>query len=130
MSCFFFQAEDGIRVGHVTGVQTCALPISMFFGAVTLLLVFVASSVGDSYAREAWPDRLHALDFVRRLTIVNPYVGSAIWNGFGVAGVRLALSGIALGAPGSASTLGGGLLPGLSYRPVMCSTGGATAVSP
>src|SRR5690625_7741071 len=31
MSCqlifFFFQAEDGIRDGHVTGVQTCALPI-------------------------------------------------------------------------------------------------------
>src|SRR5207253_4520017 len=23
----FFQAEDGIRDGHVTGVQTCALPI-------------------------------------------------------------------------------------------------------
>src|SRR5690625_278444 len=28
---FFFQAEDGIRGGHVTGVQTCALPISYFF---------------------------------------------------------------------------------------------------
>src|SRR5689334_8362820 len=26
--CFFFQAEDGIRGGTVTGVQTCALPIS------------------------------------------------------------------------------------------------------
>src|SRR6266481_2421786 len=25
---FFFQAEDGIRAGTVTGVQTCALPIS------------------------------------------------------------------------------------------------------
>ena len=25
---FFFQAEDGIRDKHVTGVQTCALPIS------------------------------------------------------------------------------------------------------
>src|SRR5699024_11514006 len=25
---FFFQAEDGIRVRNVTGVQTCALPIS------------------------------------------------------------------------------------------------------
>src|SRR5690606_40821200 len=25
---FFFQAEDGIRGFHVTGVQTCALPIS------------------------------------------------------------------------------------------------------
>src|SRR5690606_39796229 len=24
---FFFQAEDGIRAFHVTGVQTCALPI-------------------------------------------------------------------------------------------------------
>src|SRR5215510_15531762 len=23
----FFQAKDGIRYGHVTGVQTCALPI-------------------------------------------------------------------------------------------------------
>src|SRR5690606_40444120 len=25
--CVFFQAEDGIRDFHVTGVQTCALPI-------------------------------------------------------------------------------------------------------
>src|SRR5687768_18608474 len=28
MMCLFFQAEDGIRVVAVTGVQTCALPIS------------------------------------------------------------------------------------------------------
>src|SRR5205823_12216193 len=27
--CFFFQAEDGIRDKLVTGVQTCALPISL-----------------------------------------------------------------------------------------------------
>src|SRR5215208_7592781 len=27
MLFFFFQAEDGIRDGHVTRVQTCALPI-------------------------------------------------------------------------------------------------------
>src|SRR5207249_8620843 len=27
ISCFFFQAEDGIRDRNVTGVQTCALPI-------------------------------------------------------------------------------------------------------
>ena len=27
-SFFFFQAEDGIRDWSVTGVQTCALPIS------------------------------------------------------------------------------------------------------
>ena len=28
---FFFQAEDGIRDDLVTGVQTCALPISVIF---------------------------------------------------------------------------------------------------
>src|SRR5690554_8144924 len=28
MFIFFFQAEDGIRDADVTGVQTCALPIS------------------------------------------------------------------------------------------------------
>src|SRR5690606_39376179 len=27
---FFFQAEDGIRAFHVTGVQTCALPICRY----------------------------------------------------------------------------------------------------
>src|SRR5438093_12251209 len=30
---FFFQAEDGIRDWSVTGVQTCALPISQSVGA-------------------------------------------------------------------------------------------------
>src|SRR5690606_41151275 len=30
---FFFQAEDGIRDFHVTGVQTCALPISVLTSA-------------------------------------------------------------------------------------------------
>src|SRR6266542_4510846 len=32
---FFFQAEDGIRYATVTGVQTCALPIS-FYRATSL----------------------------------------------------------------------------------------------
>src|SRR5207245_5517431 len=30
---FFFQAEDGIRDATVTGVQTCALPISILSAA-------------------------------------------------------------------------------------------------
>src|SRR5438309_3475972 len=34
---FFFQAEDGIRDGTVTGVQTCALPICV--GQVSRVLV-------------------------------------------------------------------------------------------
>src|SRR2546429_6407174 len=31
---FFFQAEDGIRDVAVTGVQTCALPISLLAGQI------------------------------------------------------------------------------------------------
>src|SRR5689334_24554502 len=34
---FFFQAEDGIRDGTVTGVQTCALPIFLDSGEVVEL---------------------------------------------------------------------------------------------
>src|SRR6266700_6538233 len=34
---FFFQAEDGIRDFHVTGVQTCALPISIFVATYELI---------------------------------------------------------------------------------------------
>src|SRR5689334_23652108 len=46
---FFFQAEDGIRVGTVTGVQTCALPI---------------------YLREAGRRRLRAAGARHRLRVV------------------------------------------------------------
>src|SRR5205823_11890518 len=35
---FFFQAEDGIRDKLVTGVQTCALPISWYAAVLTRLL--------------------------------------------------------------------------------------------
>src|SRR5260370_5374054 len=39
---FFFQAEDGIRDSSVTGVQTCALPISAFLreGAFQVPVLF------------------------------------------------------------------------------------------
>src|SRR5690606_33911777 len=41
--CFFFQAEDGIRFFHVTGVQTCALPIyTLVQVSVNDLLLLVA----------------------------------------------------------------------------------------
>src|SRR5438046_5511299 len=42
-TCFFFQAEDGIRDWSVTGVQTCALPI--FAGARWQKLPRVPSGV-------------------------------------------------------------------------------------
>src|SRR5690625_7561622 len=42
---FFFQAEDGIRDGHVTGVQTCALPISSTPSARSAVLTSAMLSV-------------------------------------------------------------------------------------
>src|SRR5690606_40002841 len=40
----FFQAEDGIRDFHVTGVQTCALPIT--FVALNYMLIALLGNVG------------------------------------------------------------------------------------
>src|SRR6266508_4098718 len=46
---FFFQAEDGIRDGHVTGVQTCALPIcEQQFGEYRDELLFAADTEGET----------------------------------------------------------------------------------
>src|SRR5688500_19719058 len=59
LSFFFFQAEDGIRVYKVTGVQTCALPI------LTLAALRVRGSL--LRAGRGWlePD-LHAMRQTRR----------------------------------------------------------------
>src|SRR2546422_8223290 len=43
---FFFQAEDGIRAVAVTGVQTCALPISFSR---------IRHDLGDCIRRSAYP---------------------------------------------------------------------------
>src|SRR5207237_2246754 len=40
---FFFQAEDGIRDSSVTGVQTCALPISNSFPQASFYLPIITS---------------------------------------------------------------------------------------
>src|SRR5690606_40198881 len=56
---FFFQAEDGIRDFHVTGVQTCALPILLVtpgefaraFVHVPVPRVGEQQSLGDVEAR-------------------------------------------------------------------------------
>src|SRR5437762_4106828 len=62
---FFFQAEDGIRDTSVTGVQTCALPISVS-------IIFLAASgptstpVGSSWSKKSVLKFLNATsDFFR-----------------------------------------------------------------
>src|SRR5205823_11980885 len=42
---FFFQAEDGIRDKLVTGVQTCALPISTAKNTIAPLILRMALAV-------------------------------------------------------------------------------------
>src|SRR5215510_6289325 len=48
---FFFQAEDGIRDGHVTGVQTCALPILSYAGLKSM--VFAGLGADDKRVKAA-----------------------------------------------------------------------------
>src|SRR5205085_3728279 len=48
---FFFQAEDGIRDLTVTGVQTCALPISGRAGNTEGLALDAAGVESDGYGR-------------------------------------------------------------------------------
>src|SRR5690606_40830102 len=58
---FFFQAEDGIRDFHVTGVQTCALPIfHVLFGGVWLIGGF-----GSHVSPHSSTERVRASRFVR-----------------------------------------------------------------
>src|SRR5207249_8804178 len=46
---FFFQAEDGIRDRNVTGVQTCALPISLAVVASAVVLTAASPAKADHY---------------------------------------------------------------------------------
>src|SRR5688572_33421361 len=58
---FFFRAEDGIRYLTVTGVQTCALPISQFLKAY------------NDIVRKARNNQLEVADFEgTTLSLTNP----------------------------------------------------------
>src|SRR5690606_40446278 len=46
---FFFQAEDGIRDFHVTGVQTCALPILAIAFFASLGLPGFSAFIGEAF---------------------------------------------------------------------------------
>ena len=55
-SIFFFQAEDGIRFVRVTGVKTCAVPISLLFLIGFSLMFFFLGlfRVGGGRLEERW----------------------------------------------------------------------------
>src|SRR5438094_9962929 len=61
-SLFFFQAEDGIRDRTVTGVQTCALPISRMMLRVLLPAAAPGLVAAAMFAfMTAWNDYLFAV---------------------------------------------------------------------
>src|SRR5690606_41193560 len=70
---FFFQAEDGIRDFHVTGVQTCALPISIAYEVDLFGRLSAATQAG----REGLRASAFASDAVRITliaTVVSGYI--------------------------------------------------------
>src|SRR5690606_40922494 len=71
-SFFFFQAEDGIRDFHVTGVQTCALPIwCLMPGGDHLVTVYKTRS---GWVAEADPDAVFDVGYAQeRYTVPGEY---------------------------------------------------------
>src|SRR5260370_34796159 len=57
LSYFFFQAEDGIRDSSVTGVQTCALPISI----LAAFLVYELDKKGGKNSQQSYKLGQHAV---------------------------------------------------------------------
>src|SRR3989441_9369245 len=66
---FFFQAEDGIRDKLVTGVQTCALPISQWTRYLTVLLCLF-QSYGYALFAEQLPGAVAHPGWAFRMTTV------------------------------------------------------------
>src|SRR6267154_4468654 len=70
---FFFQAEDGIRDGRVTGVQTCALPI--LFGILIGLMIGYVVALATGVLEL---DKLRAI--VSSPVLAVPSVGHLAWS--------------------------------------------------
>src|SRR2546426_7542194 len=97
---FFFQAEDGIRDYKVTGVQTCALPISSLAGGsrqvIRVVVDDLAGLASDAIVRPATTrldpttpvvrrlEQVGGKEFVGRLRLHKDLaVGSAVVTGGG-----------------------------------------------
>src|SRR5690554_7239604 len=78
---FFFQAEDGIRDADVTGVQTCALPISVWDWntspiryLVRSMLLLLTDSIGRRLVGRTEPNRSNTEPCFRK-RVVKPANG-------------------------------------------------------
>src|SRR5690625_7200155 len=84
---FFFKAEDGIRDGHVTGVQTCALPIfyeaNIFTAGGRVSAVIDLDSLGPGVREDDLATLLGHLAVLRELAPrVYPHVDELVDSWF------------------------------------------------
>src|SRR5690606_35334936 len=85
---FFFQAEDGIRDFHVTGVQTCALPIflapynqQIAIVVVVLVITYLSLVIGELVPKRigmAIPER-YASFVAAPMLILSKVVKPFVW---------------------------------------------------
>src|SRR5437879_11665908 len=97
---FFFQAEDGIRDTSVTGVQTCALPISEDLARIRLAhkddkaaLPYLAEALtGDAKREDLWFVQAQAAERLKdsSLAIRSLEQGLALGGAHPVEGASLA----------------------------------------
>src|SRR6201985_4012352 len=73
---FFFQAEAGIRDGTVTGVQTCALPISVVAMGLPILTALLGLGIGISI--------VHVVASMTEIGSVAPVLATMIGLGVGI----------------------------------------------
>ena len=100
--CFLRGAEDSTGVGFggltasLTGLAFTAFHY-LFYSIPLGVLVFLAWSVGESYARERWGERLASFDAILRRDPINASVGRSLMIGVGSAPAVAAFS-LLLGA--------------------------------
>src|SRR5437870_7968159 len=111
MFFFFFQAEDGIRDGHVTGVQTSALPIFGYDLENVLLLELVPLLNGYSNDKST-------RFFEQVIEKVNqlPGVRSASIGSMGLLGPGLRIEGVRVDGENTTRGEGGGWINSVSPR--------------
>src|SRR5207245_5111399 len=106
---FFFQAEDGIRDATVTGVQTCALPISagvrtsLFVCLATALFTILSGEIAHRFG-DTGSTRI-ASNIVQGIGFLG--AGAILRDAGGVVGMNTATTGFVEVANGMAT--GGGL---------------------
>src|SRR6266496_3424587 len=116
-SFFLFQAEDGIRALYVTGVQTCALPISGRTGSISLDLSDGFFGEGSAATNGTISGSLDVIAYEKPpYTIPTPVLGSVTLTGPGYGYVQIATTSIP-SQPNVASFAAKGFLTGPDVLP-------------